>query len=180
MRRVVYLLPLLFAGCSCQPDPVAGGAEPPPPDGAAIAAAAPVADATSQTPAGLSSVVAPTLSAVAPGALDEGTTVRTYIYALLNRDRKAADAYWSGGRTSSRPDDAVLRDIADLRNLRIDTDSPIARDTEQPSRLREVPVRVRAITGTGTFFFQGWYRLQPRPDGSGWEIHGASLQPVVH
>lgn len=176
MRRVVFLLPLLFAGCSCQPDPVADGARP---DAAPLAHATPAADATPPAEGTLSSVASPTLSAVAPGAADEGTTVRNYVHALLNRDRSASDAYWSGGRTSSRPDDAVLRDIPDLRNLRIDTDSPIARDTEQPSRLREVPVRVRAITGTGTFVFQGWYRLQPRPDGSGWEIQGASLHPLV-
>jgi hypothetical protein len=176
MRRVVLLLPLLFAGCSCQPDPVPEGEQP---HTATAASATPTPDAASPAAAGLSSTVAPPLSAVAPGAADEGATVRSYMHALLGSDRSISDAYWSGGRTGTRPDDAVLRDIADLRNLRVDTDSPIARDTEQPSRLREVPVRVRAITGAGTFNFQGWYRLQPRPDGSGWEIHGASLQPVV-
>ncbi|MBT2766234.1 hypothetical protein J7J08_01115 [Stenotrophomonas sp. ISL-67] len=175
MRRIVFLLPLLFAGCSCQPDPVASSAH----EETEPTATAPPGDDASPTAAELANVATPVLSAVAPGAVDEGTTVRNYMYALLDSDRRASDAYWSGGRTSTRPDDAVLRDIQDLRNLRVDTDSPIARDTAQPSRLREVPVRVRAITATGTFRVQGWYRLQPRPDGSGWEILSASLQPAL-
>ncbi|MGH8045540.1 MAG: hypothetical protein ACREOX_13090, partial [Stenotrophomonas sp.] len=91
-----------------------------------------------------------------------------------------SDAYWSGGTTGTRPDDAVLRTIPQLRNLRVDTDPPIARDTAQPSRLREVPVRIRAITADGTFNYHGWYRLQPRPDGSGWELQSASLQPTLN
>lgn len=176
MRRVVLLLPLLFAGCSCQPDPVIddthAGATSAPSDEATPADAA-------DSGAGLAAAPPPALSAVAPGAVNEGLTVRNYVATLPAKDRHASDAYWSGGRTSARPDDAVLRDIPELRNLRVDTESPIARDTEQPSRLREVPVRVRAITATGTFRFKGWYRLQPRPDGSGWEIQSASLQPVV-
>jgi len=176
MRRVVMLLPLLFGGCSCQPDPVAGSA---PTGTAADTAVLPDADADAADKPEPATPVAATLSAVAPGAADEGATVRKYMYALPGGDRSASDVYWSGGRTGSRPDDAVLRDIPDLRNLRVDTGSPIARDTAQPSRLREVPVRVRATTGTGTFIFEGWYRLQPRPDESGWEIHSASLQPVL-
>lgn len=176
MRRVVLLLPLLFAGCSCQPDTVAGTASTATADAAGAARDAEV-DAQAAAEAATSTAAA--LSAVVPGAADEGATVRNYMYALLGSDRSASDAYWSGGRTGSRPDDAALRDIPDLRNLRVDTDSPIARDTAQPSRLREVPVRVRATTDTGTFSFQGWYRLQPRPDESGWEIHSASLQPVL-
>lgn len=178
MRRVVFLLPLLFVGCSCQPNP------DPVPDrvhgDAALADAKPPAGEPA-SPAGtaLASVAAPALSAVPADAVSETITVRNYIYALLGGDRRASDAYWSGGRTSTRPDDAVLRDIPELRNLRVDTDIPIARDTAQPSRLREVPVRIRAITAAGTFHYQGWYRLQPRPDDSGWEIHSASLQPVV-
>jgi hypothetical protein len=45
--------------------------------------------------------------------------------------------------------------------------------------LREVPVRIRAMTANGPLNYQGWYRLQPRADGSGWEIHGASVHPVL-
>lgn len=177
MRRVVLLLPLLFAGCSCQPDadPKAAQAGPAPID-VSSAAAAPT------SPAGdsLAAAAPPALSAVAPDAVSETATVRNYVIALLGSDRAASDAFWSGGRTGSRPDDAVLRSIPALQNLRVDTDSPIARDTAQPSRLREVPVRIRAMTADGTFNYQGWYRLQPRPDGSGWEIQSASLQPTLN
>ncbi|MFI8719993.1 hypothetical protein ACIGHF_19160 [Stenotrophomonas sp. NPDC077464] len=176
MRRVVLLLPLLFAGCSCQPDPVAGEART---DAAPAATTSGSAEQVSAARPETDASAAAALSAVAPDAPNEGVIVRNYLYALLGSDRSASDAYWSGGRTGSRPDDAALRNIHDLRSLRVDVDSPIARDTAQPSRLREVPVRVRAITGTGTFRFQGWYRLQPRPDGSGWEIQAASLQPVL-
>jgi hypothetical protein len=176
MRRVVFLLPLLFAGCSCQPDAdeKAAPARPAPIDVSA-------ASAEPTTPAGdgLAAAPPPALSAVAPDAVSETTTVRNYVIALLGSDRASSDAYWSGGRTGSRPDDAVLRTIPQLRNLRVDTDSPIARDTAQPSRLREVPVRIRATSADGTFNYHGWYRLQPRPDGSGWEIHSASLQPTL-
>lgn len=175
MRRVVFLLPLLFAGCSCQPDPVgqvdAAVAEPPP-----AAADAPDAD----TPGvALAEVPVAELSPVAPGAVDETATVHEYIVSLLGSDRRASDAYWSGGTTGTRPDDAVLRSIPDLRNLRVKTRMPIARDNKQPSHLLEVPVNVRAMTGEGTLVFEGWYRLQPRPDASGWEIQSASLHPVV-
>lgn len=176
MRRIVFLLPLLFAGCSCQPDP------PPTDTPASAAAADPTASSAEAAPAqgdGLATTAPPVLSAVAADATTETITVRNYIYALLGSDRKSADAFWSGGHTSARPDDAVLRNIPQLRNLRVDTDTPIARDTAQPSRLREVPVRIRAITAEGTFRYTGWYRLQPRPDGSGWEILSASLQPAL-
>jgi hypothetical protein len=101
------------------------------------------------------------------------------VYALLSGDRAASDAYWRGGRTSSRPDDQVLRSLPPLTSFKVVTDRPIARDTAQPSRLREVPVEVRARTTEGALHFNGWYRLEPRVDGSGWEITGASLQPVL-
>jgi len=97
----------------------------------------------------------------------------------------AADAFWSGGRTASHADDAVLRQLLSqpepsrVLSLRMDTEVPIARDQAQPSRLREVPVRIRVMTADGPLRYQGGYRLQPRPDASGWEIHGASVQPVL-
>ena len=100
-------------------------------------------------------------------------------------DLAAADASWRGGRTASHADDAVLRTLigqpgqSQILSLRMDTQTPIARDQAQPSRLREVPVRIRAMTANGPLNYQGWYRLQPCADGSGWEIHGASVHPVL-
>lgn len=176
MRRVVMLLPLLFGGCSCQPDPVAGSA---PTGTAADTAVLPDADAPAASEPETATPVAATLSAVAPGAPDEVATVHEYIYSLLATDRGASDGYWTGGSAGPRPDDQLLRVIPDLRNLRVKTSLPVARDDRQPSHLIEVPVHIRATAGHSTLIFTGWYRLQPRPDASAWEIHSASLQPVV-
>ena len=183
MRRAVILLPLLLlGGCSCQRH---GDDSTPPP--APPTADAPVA-ATDHAPATATALAAAplaALSAVAAGADDESTVVRDYFNALMRGDRATADAFWSGGQPVSRADDAVLRRLADhpeqadVRSLRMDSDLPIARDDAQPSSLREVPVRIRVVTGERTLRFQGWYRLQPRADGSAWEIHGASLHPVL-
>jgi hypothetical protein len=176
MRRILFLLPLLMAGCSCQPESSRAPAGNPAPS------EMPESD-PSDPPMATGSIaddsdVAASRS-VAAGALDEGAVVRKYLYALLGSDRTTSDSYWRGGSTGSRPDDQVLRVLPQLKSLRVDTAQPVARDTEQPSRLREVPVKVRALTAEGTLHYQGWYRLEPRADGSGWEITGASLQPVL-
>ena len=182
MRRAVILLPLLLAGCSCERHPAADA------PGAAATAASGTAggEATRSTDAATVAPLAPApLSAVAAGAEDEGIVVRHYLNALARGDHAAADAFWSGGRTASHADDAVLRQLLSqpepsrVLSLRMDTEVPIARDQVQPSRLREVPVRIRVMTADGPLRYQGGYRLQPRPDASGWEIHGASVQPVL-
>ncbi len=182
MRRAVILLPLLLAGCSCERHPAADA-----PGAAATAASGTAgAEAADSTDAAIVAPLAPApLSAVAAGAEDEGIVVRHYLNALARGDHAAADAFWSGGRTASHADDAVLRQLLSqpepsrVLSLRMDTEVPIARDQAQPSRLREVPVRIRVMTADGPLRYQGGYRLQPRPDASGWEIHGASLQPVL-
>lgn len=169
MRRAMFLLPLLLGGCSCQRD--AGDASR-----AHAAVAAQPNDAASGD--ALGDIPIPALSAVAAGADSEGRVVRHYLNAVMRGDRAAADAFWSTGR-SLGADDAALRDLPGLRTLRVETDAPIARDEDQPSRLREVPVRIRAATVDGVQRYKGWYRLRPKPDGSGWEIHAASLQPML-
>lgn len=182
MRRAVILLPLLLVGCSCERHPAADA-----PGAAATAASGTAgAEAADSTDAATVAPLAPApLSAVAAGAEDEGIVVRHYLNALARGDHAAADAFWSGGRTASHADDAVLRQLLSqpepsrVLSLRMDTEVPIARDQAQPSRLREVPVRIRVMTADGPLRYQGGYRLQPRPDASGWEIHGASLQPVL-
>ncbi|WP_369969381.1 hypothetical protein AB8E26_02425 [Stenotrophomonas rhizophila] len=180
MRRAVILLPLLLGGCSCERHPAADA------PGAAATAATAVAEATGSTDAATVAPLGPApLSAVAAGAEDEGIVVRHYLNALARGDHAAADAFWSGGRTASHADDAVLRQLLSqpepsrVLSLRMDIEVPIARDQAQPSRLREVPVRIRVMTADGPLRYQGGYRLQPRPDASGWEIHGASVQPVL-
>jgi hypothetical protein len=178
MRLASVLLPLLLiGGCSCQRQGDAAAAADvdaaTPPPARATAAAADADAGAVATPPALPS------SAVAAGATDEPATVRNYMGVLLRGDRSAAAAYWQGGTPRAQPDDAPLHHLTDVVSLRVDTDTPIARDTALPSRLREVPVRIRILTGQGTLHYHGWYRLQPRADGSGWELSGASLQPSL-
>ncbi len=177
MRRVLVLLPLLLGGCSCQPESARVPEAQPAVPAASAADAEP--SASDETASAELQSAPPVLSAVAAGATDESTTVHQYVTALLGPDRAVSDAYWTGGSAGTRPDDQVLRAIPDLRSLRVKTSSPIALDSAQPSRLREVPVKVRAMTANGTLNYEGWYRLQPRADESGWEIVGASVQPVL-
>lgn len=183
MRFASVLLPLLLiGGCSCQRQGDAAAAADvaaatPPPSRATAAPAA--ADAAAGDAAAVATPPALPSSAVAAGATDEPATVRNYIGVLLRGDRAAAAAYWQGGTARAQPDDAPLHHLSDVVSLRVDTDTPIARDTALPSRLREVPVRIRILTGQGTLHYHGWYRLQPRADGSGWELSGASLQPSL-
>jgi len=177
MRRAVILLPLLLlAGCSCQrhaDDAGSAQADATPHDPASAAA--------DDAKAGeLAAMAPPVLSAVPPDAADESTVVRNYFNAVMRRDHAAAAALWSGGAAGR--DDAALHDLMQLpgvRGIRMESDVPIARDTAQPSRLREVPVTLRVTTTDRIVRYKGWYRLQPRADDSGWEIHGASLQPVL-
>ncbi|PTT65345.1 hypothetical protein, partial [Stenotrophomonas sp. HMWF003] len=148
MRRAVILLPLLLGGCSCERHPAADA-----PGAAATAASGTAgAEAADSTDAATVAPLAPApLSAVAAGAEDEGIVVRHYLNALARGDHAAADAFWSGGRTASHADDAVLRQLLSqpepsrVLSLRMDTEVPIARDQAQPSRLREVPVLIRVM-----------------------------------
>lgn len=174
MRRVLILLPLLLGGCSCQPESARTPDNRPPPQDVSEAGIA----AARATEASSGAASAPP-GAVAPDAVSEPALIRNYINVLLRPERTLSDAFWRGGTAGVRPDDQVLRAIPNLRTLRVDTATPIARDTAKPSRLREVPVRVRAVTADDILYYDGWYRLEPRADGSGWEITGASLQPVL-
>ncbi len=176
MRRMLFLLPLLLGGCSCQPESARTADVPdnrPPPQDVSEAGVAALREAEARNQP------ARPPSAVAADAVDEPTLIRNYVNVLLRPDRSLSDAFWRGGSAGPQPDDQLLRAIPNLRAMRVDTAPPIARDTVQPSRLREVPVRVRAVTTDATFYYDGWYRLEPRADGSGWEITGASLQPVL-
>jgi len=178
MRRAILLLPLLFLhGCSCQQHPPVAGPTTRT-DVAADADAVQPGDSPPTPPP--TAAVSTALSAVAADALDEPSVVHAYLSALAQGDLATADAQWTSGSPGGHPDDVALRALPDFRGLRIQTGAPIARDTAEPSRLREVPVQIRVSTGTNTLRFEGWYRLQPRVDGSGWEIHGASIQPVLN
>ncbi|MBW8775251.1 MAG: hypothetical protein JF596_09435 [Stenotrophomonas sp.] len=176
MRRILFLIaPVVLLGCS-RPAAQATADIP--------AAPAPVAAAADASPgpdrAALQASEMPLLSAVADGAEPPSTMLNRYVAALLNRDRAASDAAWTIPAGDPRhADDAALRQLQDLRTLRLHSDTPIARDDRQPPQLLEVPVQIRAVTANGTFRFGGWYRVQPSSDGNAWQIQSAQLRPML-
>jgi len=180
MRRILFLIaPLVLLGCS---RPAAQTNDH------ITAASAPVAAAADTGtgpgpgpgPAALQASDMTLLSAVDDGAEPPSTMLNRYVAALLNRDPAASDAAWTIPPGDPRhADDAALRQLQDLRTLRLHSDTPIARDDRQPPRLLEVPVQIRAVTANGTFRFGGWYRVQPSSDGSAWQIQSAQLRPTL-
>ncbi len=178
MRRILFLIaPLVLLGCSRPAaqttDDVAAASAP-------VASTAATGASTGPDPTALQASGMPLLSAVADGAEPPSTMLNRYVAALLNRDRAASDAAWSIPPGDPRhADDAALRQLQDLRTLRLHSDTPIARDDRQPPQLLEVPVQIRAVTANGTFRFGGWYRVQPSSDGSAWQIQSAQLRPTL-
>lgn len=175
MRRTLFLIaPLVLLGCSrptAQPDV----APAPSPASAGAQAVAGTNAASLQT-----ATIDPLFAAVAADAEPPSVMLNRYVIALLNRDRSASDAAWAiPPADPHRADDAAIRQLQDLRTLRLDSGTPLARDGRQPSRLLEVPVRLRATTARGTFRFGGWYRVQPSPDGRAWQIQSAQLRPTL-
>ncbi len=175
MRRTLFLIaPLVLLGCSrptAQPE-VAPVPAPASADAQAVADtdAAPLQRAT----------IDPLFAAVAADAEPPSVMLNRYVIALLNRNRSASDAAWAIPPVDPhRADDAAIRQLQDLRTLRLDSGTPLARDGRQPSRLLEVPVRLRATTAQGTFRFRGWYHVQPSPDGRAWQIQSAQLRPTL-
>ncbi|MBD7954811.1 hypothetical protein H9654_11440 [Stenotrophomonas sp. Sa5BUN4] len=174
MRVACWLFPMLMllVGCQRVPDvpPAADGAVAEPP------AAAPtrVAESTRDGADAL-----PLLAAVAADAQDPGAVVRTYAVHLLRREFDKADASWMVAPPPGRADDAALRGLREVRDLKINTDAPVPRDRQQPTHLIEVPVRIRVTTATTTVRYNGWYRLVPDPQRSAWLIQSANLQPVL-
>ncbi|UWX04764.1 hypothetical protein H1235_06395 [Pseudoxanthomonas sp. NC8] len=114
----------------------------------------------------------------AEAATQAASTLHAYLGALPGPDRSRADAYWAGGRPGTPADDALLRDITDLRGMRIRNDRPLALDHESTPRAFEIPVQLRLDANGRTARVQGTYRLRARVDGQGWEITSASLQPA--
>ncbi len=176
--NVVWCLAIALMGCSRAPADA-----PASPDTAAGEADAPVATAPADdAKAGplAAPAVDPLFGAVAAGSEAPAHMLNRYMLALLNGNRSNSDAAWTFAPADPRhADDALLRELPDLRTLRLDSEPPLPRDRERPSRLLEVPVRVRASTGQGTFRFHGWYRVQPRADGQGWQIQSAKLEPTL-
>lgn len=164
---------LCLSGCQCHREP------DPPNEAEAPAAHAPAAaNAASDTQAAQSRAEATAQAHAAALAAAVGT-VHRYLTFLPGSSRAQADAMWSGGQPPPVPDDANLRQVADIASLRVNNDAPVALDREQPPRAVEVPVRLRLQTQHGERRYTGWYRLRTRVDGQGWEITSASLQPAL-
>lgn len=173
MRVACWLFPMLMLLGGCQRT-----AEVPP--AAAVAGIGQPAAATRVATSALDRTDAlPLLAAVAAEAPDPGTVVRTYAGHLLRRELDKADASWMIAPRPGRADDAALRALRDVRDLRVTTEPPLPRDQQHPTHLVEVPVRVRVLTSTSTLRYNGWYRLVPDPQRSAWLIQSANLQPVL-
>ncbi len=169
---------VLLAGCSGQRPPAEDTTAPATQQASSTR---PAAAATAAT----SAVATPTTNAEAAarssGFVEAVSTLHRYIGALPGADRAAADALWTGGRPAPVPDDAVLRSLQDIQSLRIDTDPPVALDTNTPPQRIEVPLRVTVRTRAGIESFSGAYRLQTRAASgdANWEIYSASLHPQL-
>ncbi|MBA0225816.1 hypothetical protein D7U89_09995 [Stenotrophomonas maltophilia] len=176
-RNLLLIAPLVLLGCSRPAAQTTGDIAA---ASAPVAATAAADTRTGPDPAAVQASEMSVLSAVADGAEPPSTMLNRYVAALLNRDRAASDAAWTIPPSDPRhADDAALRQLQDLRTLRLHSDPPLARDDRQPPQLLEVPVQIRAVTANGTFRFGGWYRVQPSSDGSAWQIQSAQLRPML-
>lgn len=172
------LIPLLAVGCSNPPAPTDSSTS-----ASAAAAAAPSVPTTNTAPESATVdaiTIDPLYGAVAIGSESPAAMLNRYMLDLLNQNKARSDAAWAYAPADPRhADDAVLRLLPDVRNLRLDSDVALPRDDGQPPRLLEVPVKIRAVTAEGTFRYHGWYRVQPSADGRAWQIQSASLQPTL-
>ena len=175
---ISMLIPLLVAGCS-NPAPPVDVAERDA-SGATTAPSVPTTKAAPQAATVDAIAIDPLYGAVANGSETPAAMLSRYMLDLLNRNTSRSDAAWAYAPADPRrADDAVLRLLPDVRNLRLDSDVALPRDDGQPPRLLEVPVKIRAVTANGTFRYHGWYRVQPSADGRSWQIQSASLQPTL-
>ncbi len=179
MRSALLLMmTVTLLGCSRQTPSDDAAAVPSPAEAPAAEAGRPAASPDAATVA--SPAIDPLYGAVAADGETPSQLLNRYVLDLLNRNKAGIDAAWAiAPPDPRRADDAALRLLPDVRNLRLDSDPAVPRDEQQPSRLLEVPVRIRATTGEGVFRYHGWYRVQPRADGQGWQIQSAQLQPTL-
>ena len=176
MRGPLLLLPLLLAGCSCQPDPPhPGRLDRPAPDALASASSA---DETASTDPVQAPGAADT-AAVAAGAAPPSDVVRTYVTSLPTADRGVSSGFWLHPSAAGSAGDGALRALRDVRTLRVSTGQPVARDERHPSALIEVPVEIRVQTDQSRLHFRGWYRLVPDAEGAQWKLQAASVRPVL-
>jgi hypothetical protein len=111
-------------------------------------------------------------------AIRAASTVHAYLAAVVDRNWRKADAFWSGGQPSTAHGDFLVRTLDGLRRLQADNDVPRPLDGESPPQGYEIPVHLRADLDAGPRRIDGWYRVRRKADGDGWEIVSASLQPA--
>jgi len=176
MRGPLMLLPLLLAGCSCQPDPPDAAVDEQ--AGQTVVRAAPAhADAPDRTAeAAAADARSGRLSADEVRPAD---VVRSYVTSLTQPDRRASDVFWLHPPAPGAAGDGALRALREVRTLRVTTGRPMPRDGGEPAALLEVPVDIRVETDAGRLRFSGWYRLVPDPERKQWKLHAASVQPVL-
>lgn len=106
-------------------------------------------------------------------------TLQRYLAALGGDDRAAADAFWAGGSPPRDPNEADLRNLRELRGLRIENGKPQALDSEPVPRALEIPVELRVSVANGPLRrYQGWYRMRRAVADDRWEITSASVALV--
>lgn len=168
------LLALLgLGGCSCHRQPDADTPDPSVTTGTRPSPSA--GDATTPVDADATSRLRELRAQANAGAV---SVVQRYL-TIWPGDPQEADRLWVGGQAPPVRDDANLRALQGLVSMRVRNDEPIAMDREDPPRAMEVPVHVSVQMPDGNRRFNGWYRVRPRVDGSGWELTSASLQPEL-
>ena len=119
-RNLLLIAPLVLLGCSRPAAQTTGDTAA---ASAPVAATAATDTRTGPDPAAVQASEMPVLSAVADGAEPPSTMLNRYVAALLNRDRAASDAAWTIPPSDPRhADDAALRQLQDLRTLRLHSD----------------------------------------------------------
>lgn len=173
MRGIMLVtMALLIGGCSCSRQP-----EPEPAPRTALPTLTDAPAATVESTAVLAGTQAAEIQARAMS--EAAATLHSYLALVAGKDWDKANAYWSGGKPPPREDDYAVRGIEDLDSLRINNEAPKPLDDESPSRLIEIPVSLRVRKDGGVYEIKGWYRLQRKAAGEGWEIASASLQPTM-
>jgi len=175
MRRSLMLLPLLLGGCSCQRAADDAGRS----QAGTQSTAQSARDDARRSQQALRSATVAALQSVDADADKPDRVIRNYVDALLKGSAQASDAFWSGGQRPPRADDDLLRDMRDIRAVRVDIEPPYALDPEQAPDLLQANVRVRVTSSEGVHRFSGYYRLQPAADGSAWQLYAVSLHAVL-
>lgn len=163
---------LLMGGCSCsrQADTESDPVKTTP--GQTAAKENPVEPATLPVEAQAAEVQARSM-------VEAVSTLHSYLAVVAGKDWDKANVYWSGGKPPPREDDYAMRGVEGLRSMRINNEAPRPLDDESPSKSIEIPVSLRIRKDDGIYEINGWYRLQRKATGDGWEITGASLQPSM-